>query len=126
MGEDGMATVLVVDDDAMWREALIELLELEGIRAVGAADGAEALARLRWSAPLPDAILTDLSMPRMSGWELCAALRRDVTLAGIPVGIVSGEEAPRGLRAARVLPKTCPPDDLVAAVRALAGMRSAA
>jgi CheY-like chemotaxis protein len=126
MAGDGTATVLVVDDDAAWRELLIELLELEGIRAEGAANGAEALARLRWNAPLPDAILTDLSMPRMTGWELCAALLHDVALAGIPVGILSGEEQPRCPSAARVLRKSCAPEEIVAAVRDLAAMRGAA
>jgi CheY-like chemotaxis protein len=119
------ATVLVVDDDALWREALIELLELEGIRAVGAANGAEALARLRWSAPLPDAILTDLRMPRMSGWELCAALVRDAALAEIPVGVISAEENAGCPSAARVLRKTCAPDEIIACVRELARMRAA-
>lgn len=125
MVNHGAATVLVVDDDAMWRETLIELLELEGFRAVGAANGAEALARLRWNAPLPDAILTDLAMPRMSGWELCAALLRDDALSEIPVGIISAEDHVGCPSAARVLRKTCAPEEIVAAVRALARRRAA-
>ena len=121
---DGTATVMVVDDDPLWREALLDLLALEGIRGLGAANGAEALGTLRRGAR-PDLVVTDLSMPVMSGWQLLAELLDDPTLASIPVAVVSGEDEPRGLPH-RYLRKTCDPEELLATVRTLTRVRSVA
>jgi CheY-like chemotaxis protein len=122
---DGMATVMVVDDDPLWREALLDLLALEGIRGMGAANGAEALWSLRRGAR-PDLVVTDLSMPVMSGWQLLAELLRDPTLASIPVAVVSGEDEPRGLPLDRYFRKTCDPEELLATVRELTRARQVA
>ena len=54
-----------------------------------ACDGVEALARLRRQ--VPDAVLLDLSMPRMNGEELLAILRDDDVLRSVPVILVSSE-----------------------------------
>jgi CheY-like chemotaxis protein len=56
-------TILVVEDEEESRQALMQLLELEGFKVVGASNGAEAM----------DFIL-DLLMPVMSGRQLRAAL----------------------------------------------------
>lgn len=65
--------VLVVDDVAMNREWLCDLLEGYGFETQSAADGEEALERLR-EEPF-DLVLCDQSMPRMDGWALLRALR---------------------------------------------------
>jgi CheY-like chemotaxis protein len=117
--------VLVVDDDRAWREVVIALLELEGIRGVGAADGAAALSRLRRRRPLPDAVVSDLSMPVMDGRRLRDEMLREPALAGIPVVVVSGEELGR-TPAARYLRKPCTPEELIAAVQELTSRREAA
>jgi CheY-like chemotaxis protein len=116
----GGVTVMVVDDDRAWREAVIELLALEGIAATTAADGREALSRLRRGEPRPAAIVLDLSMPVMTGWEFRDAQLRDPALANIPVAVVSGDELGR-TAADRYLRKPCDPDELVDVVRELAG-----
>ena len=89
--------VLVVDDDGLTRQALTTTLEAAGYTARQAADGPEGL-RLLGSGPPPLAILLDIVMPGMSGWEFLR--ERDANypeLAGIPVVVFSAawEVAPR-------------------------------
>jgi CheY-like chemotaxis protein len=80
--------VLVVDDDADIREILVEVIEDHGYRASGAANGLEALQRLR-GGMRPCLILLDLMMPVMNGPTFRAEQRRDPALAGIPVVVLS-------------------------------------
>jgi two-component system response regulator MprA len=68
--------ILVVDDDAAVREALRRALQLEGYEIELAADGAEALDRLKLDSAEPDALVLDVSMPRLDGLEVCRRLRR--------------------------------------------------
>ena len=82
-------SVLVVEDSVDTRDSLAFLLRRVGYRVSTAADGREALDRLR-AGPLPDVILLDLLMPTMDGWEFCERLGRDPALASIPVIVVSG------------------------------------
>lgn len=63
--------VLVVDDDADLREALVDLLLEEGIAAGGADDGRTALAH--W--PRPDVVLLDLDLPALDGRGYLAVAR---------------------------------------------------
>jgi CheY-like chemotaxis protein len=81
--------VLVVDDDTEIRETIIEVLEEAGYVAVGAADGAEALAQLRDPADRWCVVLLDLMMPNMDGWTFRAEQLQDPVLSPIPVVIVS-------------------------------------
>lgn len=68
-------TVLIVDDEPGIREFLRAALETEGYAVVDAANGAEALASVRASAP--DVILTDLLMPIMDGRTFATIYRMD-------------------------------------------------
>ncbi len=85
------AKVLIVEDDPDSREALRLLLELKGCRADTAADGREALTKLKRCRVRPRLILLDLRMPVMGGRELCAALLDDDRLAAVPVVVFSSE-----------------------------------
>jgi len=67
------ARVLVVDDDGGIRKSLEELLELDGCRVETARDGEEALETLARGEF--DAVLSDVVMPRMDGYELYKAIR---------------------------------------------------
>jgi len=67
------ARVLVVDDDLGICRSLAEILEAMGCRAEMAEDGAEGLRRLE--AGRFDAVLTDVVMPKMDGYELYSAVR---------------------------------------------------
>lgn len=83
------ALIMVVDDDRDLRESLCELLELEGFRAVGCADGAVALDRLKSAAESPSLILLDLMMPRVNGWQFRQLQLQDADLAEIPVVVMT-------------------------------------
>ncbi len=85
--------VMVVEDDFSIRDILRELLEEEGYRVVWAADGREALARLKAARRPPSLILLDLMMPVMDGWEFRLAQQRDPELARIPVVVISADHA---------------------------------
>jgi CheY-like chemotaxis protein len=80
---------MVVDDDPDVRAAICELLETEGYEALAAANGALALARLRGGGVRPGAILLDLMMPFMNGWEFRAEQLRDPQLRAIPIVLLT-------------------------------------
>lgn len=90
MADDGAAHVLVVDDNRLNRMMLVGGVRHEGHEVTEAADGREALARLR--ARPHDAVLLDIVMPEMDGFEVLAAMRADPELRGIPVIVVSAQE----------------------------------
>jgi len=80
--------ILVVEDDATLREALVDTLALLNYRAIEAANGHEALAILAERAEEINLVLSDLVMPGMGGQALFRAMRqRDLTL---PVVMLSG------------------------------------
>ena len=81
--------IMVVDDDDDVRKMLCVVLEGEGYTTVGAADGIEALERMR-GAP-PALVLVDLTMPRMGGEGLSRSMKDDASLADIPIAIISGQ-----------------------------------
>jgi len=83
---DAARHVLVVDDDADIRAALMETLAEAGHTVDGAVDGADGLAQAR--ARRPDVILLDMMMPVMDGNEFLAALRADPVLASVPVMVM--------------------------------------
>jgi CheY-like chemotaxis protein len=100
--------VMVIEDDFAIRESLRELLEDQGYRVMWAANGKEALARLR-AGHAPKLILLDLMMPVMDGTEFLRAQRLDPELAPIPVVVISAdhglEQKIRGLPADGYLAK---------------------
>jgi CheY-like chemotaxis protein len=89
------ATVMVVEDDGCIREMLIEILGGEGLVAVGARNGAEALERLRRERLRPALILLDLMMPVMDGWQFRVEQLGDPSLARIPVVVMSASDDDR-------------------------------
>ena len=84
--------VLVVDDDASLREALRRALSLEGYEVELAADGAEALGFFRDERPPPDAVVLDVLMPTLDGWETCRAIR---LRSSVPVLMLTARDAVR-------------------------------
>lgn len=80
--------ILVLEDEPDARDAIIELLQVEGYWAVGAANGAEALTLLQGGLT-PAIMLVDLTMPVMDGWDFCASVGADPRWANIPIAIVT-------------------------------------
>lgn len=81
--------VLVVDDSLSVRRVLGNLLKSAGWNAVPARDGLEALELLEGAERIPDAILLDIEMPRMDGYELTATLRGMPQFATVPIVILT-------------------------------------
>jgi two-component system response regulator RegX3 len=83
-----MAKILVVEDEASYRETLAVLLPKEGHEVVLAADGHEALARFAESAP--DLILLDLMLPGISGNEVCRTIRQT---SNVPIIMLTAKDS---------------------------------
>jgi CheY-like chemotaxis protein len=113
--------MLIVDDDAVFCEVADQLFSSLGYTVHCAEDGFEALAMMKEA--LPDVIICDLNMPRMSGFELLSIVRR--RFPQIPVvalsGDFSGPDWPTGVIADVYLQKggDHSPEVLVAKIRDL-------
>ena len=108
-------------DNAELRATLADLFELAGVPVVMLPHGRAALEYLA-EAPPPALIITDLMMPVMTGWELCARLRSDTRFADVPVAVMSAlteaHAARHQLVLAAYLQKPVDPCRLLALVRA--------
>jgi DNA-binding response OmpR family regulator len=122
MDESRNDRVLVVDDDPEVCTALATLLRCEGFQVTTAADGQEALERMRDANPR--VVLLDLMMPVLDGFEFRVRQLEDAQLASVPVIVLScGTELPRKIAsfgAAGCLSKPLDPDELIAMVRRIA------
>ncbi|MCP4601943.1 MAG: response regulator [Proteobacteria bacterium] len=83
-----MRKILVIDDEPDVVSYLSIFLEDEGFEVVSARDGPNGLDRAR--SEMPDLITLDITMPGMSGIEVLTTLRRDPSLAQIPVIVITG------------------------------------
>jgi PAS domain S-box-containing protein len=83
----GSERILVVEDEPVVRDLVVKMLKSSGYAVIAAASPAEALV-LAGAEPDIDALLTDMSMPGMTGAELATALRRD--RPDLPVVFMSG------------------------------------
>ena len=122
--------VLVVDDEPVLRGLARSVLERHGFRAEVAADGVEALERIRQGLQ-PALVLLDQTMPRLSGRQTLALLRE--LAPGVAVVLTSGyepgsgpEDALTGPQADAFLPKPYAPERLASFVREVLDSRSQA
>jgi CheY-like chemotaxis protein len=116
--DDGMGTVLVIDDEAAVRDLMQRFLTREGFRVVTAAGGEEGFRRARELRP--DTITLDVMMPGMDGWAVLSALKADPDVADIPVvmlTIVDDKNLGYALGAADYLTKPIDRERLVTALR---------
>lgn len=96
--------VLIADDDASIRRMLTVSLRKQGYQTVEACDGLETLRAMR--AGEADLVLLDLTMPKLTGWQVLAVRAADAELRKIPVIVISAE---RGDEVAKI------PDDGISA-----------
>jgi len=107
---------LLVDADRQLRSQYGEFLRSASWQIDEAADGREALAKA--FALSPAAIVTETSLPGLSGLDLCRIVRTDPVTAGTKVVLVTARARPadieqaRAVRADAILLKPCPPEDL--------------
>jgi putative two-component system response regulator len=108
-------TVLIVDDCVAERDLYQFALEPE-FNVLTAARGSEAVSLA--TRHHPDAILLDVMMPEIDGWETCARLKADRETIDIPVVFLTGAADPelsrhaKAVWASAVLRKPCPADTL--------------
>lgn len=82
--------ILIAEDDRNIRRGLADALELEGYRAIQAADGSEALKLFHECKP--DLLLLDIMMPGLSGYEVCRRIRHDNPLIPVIMLTAKSEE----------------------------------
>ena len=100
MGKDKEARkVLLVDDEAGFAELLRDLLEMDNYEVQIAHDGEEGLEKLQSFAP--DAIISDIVMPRLSGFEMFKKVKSNPETASIPFLFITGFQDDRVLSEAR-------------------------
>lgn len=116
--------VLIVEDDLSTRMMYREYLQHDGFRTIDAHNGHQALEKARDLSP--NAVLTDLAVPGMDGFEFCRALQRSVNTRSIPILAVTGhseylEQPARFAEAgiSHVLIKPCAPDVIACELRRL-------
>lgn len=113
--------ILVVEDDPDLCDLLCDLLNTQGYRAEAVQDGAAAIRRV--ADACPDAVVLDVMLPEMDGFQVCQALKfhRETNLIPILMltALDSAEARQRGLRvgADRYLTKPFQPDELLRQLR---------
>jgi DNA-binding response OmpR family regulator len=111
-------SVLIAEDDPGVRLMLEFVLGSEGYEVLVADDGEKALSLALGKRP--DVVVLDHHMPKLSGRDVLAALRRDDATKSIPVLILSGSAgAPQDWDGAHYLGKPFDPDELVDCIRAV-------
>ncbi|MCX6885417.1 MAG: response regulator, partial [Verrucomicrobia bacterium] len=88
INEIGVGTLMVIDDDNILRELLVSAVEWMGFTVIEACDGVEAVELFRQHHEEIRLVISDLTMPRMDGWDTLQALRK--IAPGIPVILSSG------------------------------------
>lgn len=129
----GLATqpiVMVVDDSLTVRKVTQRLLTRSGYQAVLARDGVDALRQLQ--EVTPDAMLVDIEMPHMDGFDLTRNVRADERIGAMPIIMITSRSADKHRRyAAEIgvnvyLGKPYNEDELLRHLRNLIGSRAPA
>jgi len=83
------STILVIDDNDLFREGICTNVTIEGYEAIAASSGKSGfeIAKKR----LPDLILCDVNMPDFDGYETVSLLRSDMRTSSIPIILMTGE-----------------------------------
>lgn len=116
-----MTKILIAEDERDIRDLITYTLNFAGYEVVSAGDGEEAVQLALQE--MPDLVLLDVRMPRMTGYEACKAIKADEKTKGIPVVFLSakGQEAEvqAGIQAGAVeyMVKPFSPDQLTARVQ---------
>ena len=82
-------TILIADDEPNIVISLEYLLQREGYRVLVARDGQEALDTI--AAQRPELVLLDVMLPKVSGFDVCQAIRNDPALAGMRIVMLTAK-----------------------------------
>jgi CheY-like chemotaxis protein len=94
MGDNGRAVLIVEDSENTAATLEIALLGIPGVSVLMAHSAVEALRILDRDGAAVSAVVTDLNMPRMDGFELIQRIRQDRRLAATPIIVVSADTDP--------------------------------
>ncbi len=88
-----MAKILIAEDEPDIRELVLFMLRFAGYEVIAATNGEEAVRTA--SREIPDLILLDVRMPRMTGYEACRLMKANPALRDVPIVFLSakGQEA---------------------------------
>jgi len=115
-----MAKIVIAEDERDIRDLITFTLQFAGHEVISTANGAEAVEAVRRE--MPDIVLMDVRMPRLTGYDACRQLKADEATRDIPVVFLSakGQEAEvkEGLEAGAIdyILKPFAPDQLTARV----------
>ena len=119
----GDITLLVIEDDRRFAEALGDIIEGQGLKYLIAPDGRTGLRMAKDVARKPKAIILDVMLPDIDGWTVMEQLRADPACASIPVHFISGVDAAdhgAAMGAVGYLTKPAGRRDLIRMVQSLA------
>ncbi len=113
-----MKRILVIEDDPNIREAITEVLAMEGFEAIAAEHGQAGLDCLSSGTPLPDVILLDLLMPIKDGYQFRAEQKMNPRISEIPVIVMTANQMQdaKSLGTAGFLRKPVSIEDLLSAI----------
>jgi CheY-like chemotaxis protein len=120
-----MTRILVIDDEESILDVIRRILEWNGYEVVAADDGSRGFATAQRQSP--DAIILDLMMPIMDGFQVLEALRTHERTANVPVVVLTAMQAEgledrcHELGAKGYLQKPFEPDQLLEALGAVTG-----
>lgn len=89
-----MAFILIVEDTDTAAPLEIALASLNGLKTMLVANGRDALAIVQTSSIELAAVITDLQLPFVDGFELIAAIRSDARISRLPIIVISGNSDP--------------------------------
>ena len=118
-----MTKILIAEDERDIRDLITFTLRFANYDVVAASNGEEAVTLARKE--VPDLILMDVRMPRMTGYEACAAIKLEPNLKNIPIIFLSAKgqdsEIQAGLQAGAMeyLLKPFAPDQLIARIQVI-------
>ncbi len=115
--------ILFVEDNTDFRDSAARFLELNGFEVIVATDGVEGLEVLAQDGRIPDVIVSDISMPRMNGYEFFEAVRQKSRLKAVPFIFLTALDARADMRLGweigvdEYLVKPFRPEDFLTVVR---------
>jgi CheY-like chemotaxis protein len=121
--KDSMAKILIAEDEPDIRELVAFMLRFAGYEVAAASNGEEAVQAA--TRDVPDLILMDVRMPRMTGYDACRIMKANPSLRDVPVVFLSAKgqesEIQSGLDAGaeEYLLKPFSPDELTNRVRTI-------
>jgi len=122
-------TVYFIDDSATMREVIKIAFRRESIHVITCADAASALAQFEQHRP--DAVITDVIMPDQDGYSVCSQIKEHPELGSIPVVLMSGvvnksvADKAVAVKSDELMRKPFQPQELIARVKALLGIKDA-